>query len=107
MYLPWFMWPTPAATGAKVRTIGTKRARMIVSPPNRSKNAFVRSTFLTLKSPHSLRSKTFGPPLMADHVADLAAEERREADERGATNQMSTPKTPFGGRRRDSRAGPR
>jgi len=57
------MWPTPAATGANVRTIGTKRARMIVSPPNRSKNAFVRSTFLTLKSPDSLRSKIDGPAL--------------------------------------------
>ena len=57
------MCPTPAATGANVRTIGTKRARMIVRPPKRSKNAFVRSTFFTLKTPDSLRSKTAGPPL--------------------------------------------
>ena len=46
-----------------VRTFGTNRARMIVRPPNRSKNAFVRSTFLTLKTPLSLRSNTYGPPL--------------------------------------------
>ena len=61
-YLARCMWPTPAATGANVRTMGTKRARMIVSPPNRTKNALVRSTFLTLKRPLSLRSNTFGPP---------------------------------------------
>ncbi len=63
MYLRHGMCPTPAATGAKVRTIGTKRARMTVMPPKRSKNAFVRSTFFLLKSPDSLRSKIAGPPL--------------------------------------------
>ena len=57
------MWPTPAATGAKVRTIGTKRATMTATPPKRTKNAFVRSTFLMLNKPDSLRSKTLGPNL--------------------------------------------
>ena len=31
-----FIWPTPATTGAKVRTNGMKRAMMIVLPPWRS-----------------------------------------------------------------------
>ncbi len=57
------MWPTPAAIGANVRTTGTKRARITVSPPKRSKNAFVRSTFFLLKMPESLRSKIEGPAL--------------------------------------------
>ncbi len=33
------MYDTPASTGVKVRTIGTKRARMIVFGPYFSKNA--------------------------------------------------------------------
>jgi hypothetical protein len=57
------MCPTPAATGAKVRTIGTKRARMTAIPPNRSKNWLVRSTFRRLNRPLSLRSKIGGPAL--------------------------------------------
>ena len=73
------MWPTPAATGAKVRTIGTKRARMIVRPPKRSKNALVRSTFLTLKTPGFLAFEDRRAALVADVVADLAADEGREA----------------------------
>ncbi len=57
------MWPTPAAMGAKVRTMGTKRAAMTASPPKRAKNAFVRTTFCRLKMPESLRSNTLGPAL--------------------------------------------
>ena len=53
----------PATSVTNVRTIGTKRARMIVIPPKRSKNALVRSTFFTLNRPDSLRSNTAGPPL--------------------------------------------
>ncbi len=63
VYLRHGMWPTPAAIGANVRTTGTKRARMTVRPPKRSKNALVRSTFLRLKIPESLRSKIDGPAL--------------------------------------------
>lgn len=63
LYVRHGMWPTPAATGANVRTIGTKRARITVRPPYFSKNAFVRSTFVRLNRPDSLRSNTAGPPL--------------------------------------------
>ena len=52
-----------------------------MSPPNRSKKAFVRSTFLTLKTPALLAFEDLRTAAMADLVADLAAEERGEGDE--------------------------
>ena len=55
------MWPTPAATGAKVRTIGTKRASTIAIGPHFSRNAFVRRTFSFENSPLSFCSKMRGP----------------------------------------------
>jgi hypothetical protein len=57
------MCPTPAATGANVRTIGTKRAAMIANGPKRSKNLLVRMTLSLEKNPLSLRSKMRGPAL--------------------------------------------
>ena len=53
--------PTPALTGANVRTIGTKRAMMTVAEPNRSKNDSVFATLARLNNPESLRLKIAGP----------------------------------------------
>ncbi len=72
------MWPTPAAIGAKVRTMGTKRAMITARAPNRVKNALVRFTFSTLKRPLSLRSNIRGPTLWPIRYPDLAAEEGGE-----------------------------
>ena len=63
LYLRASILPTPAATGTKVRMMGTKRATMTASPPKRSKKPLVRRTFSMLKTPLSLRSKMRGPVL--------------------------------------------
>jgi hypothetical protein len=53
--------PTPASTGAKVRTIGTKRAITTVFGPCFSKQSFVRSTYSCLKILGSVLLNSCGP----------------------------------------------
>ena len=53
--------PTPATTVMKVRTMGTKRARMIARAPYRSKKACARSTFFWLNNRDSGLVKIDGP----------------------------------------------
>ena len=55
------MFPTPATTGVKVRTMGTNRAMTIVREPYWSKNSCARSTLACLKNRESGRWNRAGP----------------------------------------------
>ena len=71
------MRPTPAATGAKVRTTGTNLAIVTASGPKRVKKLSVRVTLFRLKTPDSRRSKILGPdlrPMVYPSLSPRAAE---------------------------------
>ena len=74
------MWPTPAATGAKVRTIGTKRARMMASPPKRVEERVGAVDVLDAEQAGFLAFEDPRAEFVPDQVADFTAEERGEAD---------------------------
>ncbi len=57
----YFMRPAPATMGAKVRTMGTKRARTIALGPYLSMNSCAFSRFSCLKSLELGRLKSRGP----------------------------------------------
>ncbi|CAM5377832.1 hypothetical protein STENM327S_05102 [Streptomyces tendae] len=57
----YFMRPAPATMGAKVRTMGTKRARTIALGPYSSMNSCAFSRFSCLKSLELGRLKSLGP----------------------------------------------
>lgn len=57
----YFILPAPATMGAKVRTIGTKRARTMALGPNFSMNSWAFSRFSCLKSLELGRLKSLGP----------------------------------------------
>ena len=66
--------PTPATTGANVRTTGTKRASTMVFGPCWSKKCSVRSMYSRLKKRESGSRKSRGPGLLADGEPDLVAD---------------------------------
>ena len=70
------MLPAPATEGAKVRTIGTKRAIMIVLPPCRSKNWWVRSRYRLLEDA-GVGAESPSPDSGVDRVVDRVTENRR------------------------------
>ncbi len=73
----YFMVPTPATIGAKVRTIGTNLARTIVLTPWRSKKCCALSTYSCLKNRESGRRKRERAHLLPEGVADLIAGDGR------------------------------
>ncbi len=61
MNVRYLMRPAPATMGAKVRTMGTKRARTIALGPYFSMKSWAFSKFSCLKSLELGRLKSFGP----------------------------------------------
>ena len=71
----------PATNGTNVRTIGTKRPRMIALPPYCSKKACARSRY-SLFSSRKVPAEDARPDEAADRVVDGVAGERGEHQQR-------------------------